>query len=670
MALADQLVQAKNNATKLTASNPTSTPLKTVYASGADLANAKNTYGNTVNYGDINNPNLKAGDIVAGGSGVTPGISDSMINSAGAQRLSGATANDTLGAMQTNTKTTLPQYYQNTNNAILAGTNYDKLSLQDVSSGYKNQLSDALNNSQYHDISYNKVGMDNAPYINQVNNAVNNGNPTQYQNAVQSALDKYNSNTPSFQDLTNSLKNANGTTFNQVTSEMQKYYPEQYSQFKNARSQGINNMLSGNDYSDSVKQMDDLASNTPVAQNAYTPKDNASYESDMTNRINSLYDTQKNNVDLYYQTGKEQAKQQYAGLRDQASVGSQQNQNKLKEAMAQQGLFNSGDNITSQTSLNNQYQNDLTGYNQQEQSYYNDVANQIAQQKAGYDTQQAQALLNLGYQADNRSFNMANLLDTRNQNQFNNAMTGINAQYGIGQDNVNNNLKGTSMTYNMGRDNVSDQQYNNNTAMSADQINYGRNQDQFNNVLKTIGQQYGMDQDQINNLLKYAQFNSTQDQRQFENGMTTNKSNSDLTQQQTDNSYRQQQANTSNNQWNQQFNYQQQSDATKNSQWQQDFDRNGTWHDQAQALAAAQAAARSSSSGGSRSRSSGGSSGSSSGSELSQIDSFARNSTMGIGDRLKALDGLANDNSQSAETRRNAEEYRQMLISGMHYDNV
>ena len=810
MALADQLVQAKNNAL-----NPTNTPLKTVYAGGADLANAKNTYGNTVNYGDINSPNLKAGDIVAGGSAVTPGITDSMINSAGASRLSGATANDTLGAMQTNSHTTLPQYYQNTNNNIAAGADYSKLTLNNDTSGYKNQLSDALNNSQYGNITSNTVGMDNTPYTGAINNSLNNANTntTGYQNAIAGAMKQYGGNVPSFQDLANRLTTVKSTAdYNQLKSDIQKYYPDQTNQFNDLVSQAKNGFKSSGSLGDTMSGltsgMNTLASNTPTStynpnnptsqadfekkmnglngtvvnptdqsafetkmnglnspvtnpidqttyeanmnklnSNTVNPQDSATFTKNMTDKINNLYNTQKNNVGLYYQTGIDQAKQQYAGLRNQASVTDQQNQNKLKESVAQQGLFNSGDNITAQTGINNQYANDLSGYNKQEQNYYDTTNNQIAQQKAGYDAQQAQAMIDLGYKSDTRDFSLANLQDTRNQNAFNNAntmdqrsfnaanlqnsenqnafnngmsldnrnfnlaslqdsrnqnsfnnamsldnrsfqnanllnnekqqqfqnaMTGINSQYGMNQDQFNNTLKGTTTTYGMGRDNVSDAKYNNDSAMQADQINYGRSQDQFNNTLKTIAQQYGMDQDQVNNLLKYAQFNSSQDQRQFSNNMAANAANSGLTQQQTDNSYRQTQADNSNSQWNQQFNYNSSQDTVKNNQWQQQFDYQKQKDTIAQQLAAARASSGSGGSGGGR-RSSGrssGSSGSSSGSNLSQIDSYARDKSMDIGDRLRALDGLANDSSQDADTRRNADEYKQMLIMGMHYDNV
>lgn len=620
MAIADQLNQAKNNAlqtttanvgslsgtqnytapnlnTKLMANNPAklmdNSP--TVYASGTDLANAHNVYGNTVNYGDVNNPNLRSGDIIAGGSAVTPKITDDMINSAGAQRLSGNTATDTLAAMQRNSKTTLPQYYQNTNNQALSNTSYQNLSPNVDVNGYKNQISNAINNAgNYHYVNSNNVGMDNTPYANVINNALNNSNSqsSNYQNAIQQALNTYNNSAPNLSDLYAQGQKAflSGKDTTQTENLMKQYYPQQYAQMQNA-------LKNNSSLSDIQGIANNAANNTnkPVE----TPQSTADYIKSMTDKINSLYDTQKNNVGLYYEQGKKQAAQQYQGLRNQASVADQQNLNKLKESMAQQGLFNSGDNITAQTGINNEYAGNLAGYNQQEQNYYDTVNNQIAQQKANYDTQQAQAMMDLYGNADNRSFKMADLNSNQKQQAFQNAMAAINSQYGIGQSQFGNTLKGTTTTYGMGRDTVGDQRYNNDSQMKADQMNYGRDQDYFNNQLRAISQQYGMDNDQIQNLLNYAKFNSSEDQRQYSNTTGTNKSNSDLTQQQTDNSYRQGQADTSNNQFNQTLDFQKQQEANK-------VDYQNRQLAQALQLAQMQAAARNRSGGGGG-RSSGGS---------------------------------------------------------------
>lgn len=625
MAILDQLTQAKNNALGTTPSN-------TIYASGKDLANAQNTYGNAYNYQNLaTNPsvNLKQGDKVMGGSAVTPGITDDAINKAGAQRLYGNTSADTLAAMQTNSKSTLPQYYQNTNSTIAAGANYDKLALNDIATNYKNQLSDALTNSKYPDITYNTVGMDNTPYVNTINNALNNSNPSAYQNAIQQAYNEYKG-IPTLSQLNSTISDINATQDqrNQALSQANQYYSSQLGQLKNLQQQAQTAKANGQDYSNLESQYNNLMSSATKDTTAFTPQDSASYLSNMTDKINNLYNTQKNNVASYYQSGIDQAKQQYQGLRNQASVTDQQNLNKLKESMAQQGLFNSGDNITAQTGINNQYANDLSGYNTQEQNYYNDVNNQIAQKKAEYDAQQAQALIDLGYKADDRSFKLANLNSDQKQQAFQNAMTAINAQYGMGQDQFGNTLKGTTTTYGMGRDNVSDQEYNNDTAMKADQINYGRNQDYFNNTLKTIAQQYGMDEDQVQNLLNYAKFNQSQDQRQFDNSTKANQDNYNIYNDQVKNGQSQQQITNQANQWQQNYDTQkdqwQKTFDNSNSQWKQTFDREGTWHDQVQALAQARAnASFSSGRSGGGSRSSGSSKRSSSSSYGDYADDAA-----------------------------------------------
>lgn len=608
-----------------------------------------------------------------------------------------------------------PNTFQNANTQAYVGTNYDKLALNDISSGYKNQIGSALNNSQYHDITTNKVGMDNTPYTNTINNAMNNSTPTGYQSAIQSALDKYNGVTPSVaqpsaisntQSSVPSLRDIynNSQSNSEYLGNLQKYYPGEYEQVLSLRKQAENavvnnqdtsglsnqyqNMLDGKQSNPTSTQMQNNSINDKITyqdkngykeisvpdivvddntsqadiekiqqqyaakygnniglkikykngtgdvseqylqnlankfitsnngigttsgfssgnnalsqnqlptpsqvtsgnnvdslknnainptdkktfedkinslnsnivnptdqktfedkinalyQNTTNPTDSASFVKNMTDSINSMYDTQKNNVGLYYQTGIDQAKQQYAGLRNQASVADQQNLNKLKEAMAQQGLFNSGDNITGQTAVNNQYANDLSGYNSQEQNYYNDVNNQIAQKKAEYDAQKAQAMMDLGYRADDRSFKLANLQDIRNQQSVNNAMAIDNRGFNLAnlQDNrnqqaVNNamnldnrdfklaNLQDTrdqnAFNNSMSKDasninwaqlqNTKDQQAFNNNISSEDlnirktNLTDSQKQQAFQNAMTAINAQYGMNQDQFNNTLK------------------------------------------------------------------------------------------------------------------------------------------------------------------------
>jgi hypothetical protein len=533
--------------------------------------------------------------------------------------------------MQNNSKSTLPQYYQNNNNAALSNTNYQNISPNIDVSGYKNQISDALNNAgNYHYTQSNNVGMDNTPYTSAINSATSNANSqaSAYQSAVQKALDTYNgtsNSTPSARDIYNNSK-----TNAEYLSNMQKYYPQQYQQILALRQQAQDAVANGQDTSALKQQyqsaLDSGKGQTTSANTSDTPQSNADYIKSMTDRINSLYDAQRNNVGLYYETGKKQAAQQYAGLRNQASVTDQQNLNKLKEAMAQQGLFNSGDNITSQTGINNQYANDLSGYNTQEQNYYDNVNNQIAQQKAQYDAQQAQAMMDMYNNADSRAFKLANLNNDQKQQAFQNAMTGINAQYGMGQDQFGNTLKGTSATYGMGRDNVSDQEYNNDSQMKADQINYGRDQDYFNNQLKAVAQKYGMDNDQVQNFLNYAKFNSSEDQRQYENSTGTNQNNYNIYNNGIKNDQSQQQITNQNNQWNQNYNTQkdewQKTFDNSNSQWQQEFDYKKQQDALANALAQARASSGSGGSGGGR-RSSGGSSRSSGRSSGSSSPSYS-----------------------------------------------
>lgn len=369
------------------------------------------------------------------------------------------------------------------------------------------------------------------------------------------------------------------------------------------------------------------------------PQDSATFKNDMTNSINSLYNTQKDNVPLYYQTGIDQAKQQYAGLRNQASVANQQSLNRLNENMANQGLFKSGDNITAQTGINNQYANDLAGYNKQEQNYYDTTNNAIAQQKAGYDAQKAQAMIDLGYKADNRDFSLANLQDNRNQQQFSNSMTGIGSMYGMSQD-------------------------------------------QFNNTLKMIGQQYGMDQNQVQNLLNYAQFNSNENQRQFDNTIKLSDFNRQGIWHDQAFDYQKGRDTVGDNQWQQNYNMQDRNSQWENSrwaqqfvennrQWQAEFDRQGTWHDQAQALAAARAASGGRSGGG---RSSGGSGGGDysntdyKNSNQQSLHDYANNNSYSLAQKLQALSGYANSSGVDSKDAQYANEQKQALLDGRWYE--
>lgn len=333
----------------------------------------------------------------------------------------------------------------------------------------------------------------------------------------------------------------------------------------------------------------------------YSGMSNDQYISSMTDKVNSLYDSQKtaqlqalqnarDAATANYQHSIDTADTQYAPLRDQAQQYGNRSLLANKELMAQQGLFNSGDNVTAQAQINNTTAGNINSLNTQKSQYVNNIQYQIDQLKANgvkddanliqqLEAAKSSALLDLAKSADSRSMQLYNMQNQLQQQNFSNQLNLSNAQNTLNQQNIDNTYRNNAFNYQQQRDQIGDTRYNT------------------------------------------------------------------------------------------QFDYQKSRDNTSDSHWQQEYDRQGTWHDQAQALAQAQAAAKASRSfsGGSRG---GGSAKYSSGSDLSQIDSFARNSSMDIGDRLKALDGLANDSSQSSRTRLDAQEYKQMLIDAMHYANV
>ncbi|MEK3853447.1 hypothetical protein [Cytobacillus sp. FSL H8-0458] len=90
---------------------------------------------------------------------------------------------------------------------------------------------------------------------------------------------------------------------------------------------------------------------------------------DDQNRINSLYDQQQKNV-----------APQFAQQRNQADAVNQQNVQKLREAMAANGLTGSGENVTAQVGLGAARQNSLNNINAQETQMANALESQRIQE--------------------------------------------------------------------------------------------------------------------------------------------------------------------------------------------------------------------------------------------------------------------------------------------------
>lgn len=349
----------------------------------------------------------------------------------------------------------------------------------------------------------------------------------------------------------------------------------------------------------------------PSAPNApkipsYNGLSNEDYINNMTGKINSLYDAQQSAqlqalrnareaATAQYQRSIDTSDRQYAPLRDQAEQYGQKSLLANRELMAQQGLFNSGDNVTAQARINNQTASNINQLNAQKSQYVNDIQFQINQLKANgvkedanliqqLEAQKAQALLNLNYAADDRSFKLYDINNQATQQNYQNQMTNYNA------------------------------------------------------LLNSANMQHGWNQDDIQNQQWEKNYNLQDRNSQWENSR-----------------------------WAQDF-------TERNKQWQQEFDRQGAWHDQAQALAAARAASGGSGRGGGRSSSRG----SSSGGDYSNTDyknsnqqtlhDYTNNNNYSLSQKLQALSGYANSSGVDSKDAQYANEQKQALLDGRWYE--
>lgn len=122
----------------------------------------------------------------------------------------------------------------------------------------------------------------------------------------------------------------------------------------------------------------------------------------MSNKINSLYDTQrKNQLDQLkaqrdkaisgYNKQKSDLKPVYQNQRNQADVVNAQNVTRLRELMAAQGINASGENLTTQANMASSRQTALGEITSQENQAIGEIDRQIAEEN---DTSRDQAIIN------------------------------------------------------------------------------------------------------------------------------------------------------------------------------------------------------------------------------------------------------------------------------------
>lgn len=118
----------------------------------------------------------------------------------------------------------------------------------------------------------------------------------------------------------------------------------------------------------------------------------SNYYADYENQINNQYNGAIGNLDKLQAQDKLEIGQQHNQYRNQASVNAARNQMALKEQMAQQGLFKSGDNITASTQINNQRSSDINQTNMNESNAYGRLSQDKYRQMMEFEMQRQNAL--------------------------------------------------------------------------------------------------------------------------------------------------------------------------------------------------------------------------------------------------------------------------------------
>lgn len=159
------------------------------------------------------------------------------------------------------------------------------------------------------------------------------------------------------------------------------------------------------------------------------------YYNKYANQINNQYNNAIAGIDKTQEADKLKAQQEYNQVRNQASVNAAKNQMALKEAMANQGLYKSGDNITGQLAINNNRASNINQANLDEQNYNAQLAQERQKQINAYEMARQNALLEALRQNDEW-------------------------QYRDNRDVISDNRYNTEWNYQLGRDKLSDSRYN------------------------------------------------------------------------------------------------------------------------------------------------------------------------------------------------------------------
>lgn len=171
----------------------------------------------------------------------------------------------------------------------------------------------------------------------------------------------------------------------------------------------------------------------------------ADYYNKYADQINKRYDQSIGGIDKAQEADKQIADQKYQGYKNQASTNALMEQMKLRERMANMGLSNSGDNITGMLNINNSKNKAISQYNQDQQNYLSQLAQEKYKMQQALEQQRGSELLNAMKMADEWNYR-----DDKDQKEW---------DYRAGRDKLTDERYGKEWDYKLGRDKISDQRY-------------------------------------------------------------------------------------------------------------------------------------------------------------------------------------------------------------------
>lgn len=222
---------------------------------------------------------------------------------------------------------------------------------------------------------------------------------------------------------------------------------------------------------------------------------NSSYYDDFANSINGQYDSAIGNLDKLQEADKKQLAQQYEQYRNQASASAAKNQMALREQMAAQGLFKSGDNITASTQINNQRSADINQANLGESNSYAKLQQEKYRQMMEMEMARQNALreaLSKSKEWDYRD-NRDSIEDDRYNKQW---------EYNTGRDKLEDERWDKQWNYNVDRDKIADNRW-------QQEWNYNVGRDQIEDDRYSSEWDYKKQQDALNQSNWERQFAKT-----------------------------------------------------------------------------------------------------------------------------------------------------------------